>query len=249
MVIHPNVSSLLDNPFPQGFTNPPGAANGLLTGVGGQIEGVLQNTPTPYVEQYTLDVQQQFRGNTTFDIAYVGDRGRKQQQSREGGIDFDQVPASEILAEGANLETAVQIPTTVRSQQGAPSTESRQLLHNCSSAIRNTPACCRSFSRAAIISTMRCKCVSASASRRDCSLRVPMSGAKNFDNGTNHQDSFDPLKNYAVTSYDVRQRFIASYIYDLPFGRGRRFGSHVNSAENAILGGWQINGITTLTGR
>jgi hypothetical protein len=69
---------------------------------------------------------------------------------------------------------------------------------------------------------------------------------KNFDNGTNHQDSFNPMHDYAVTSYDVHERFIVSYIYQLPFGRGRQFGSHFNTVENVLLGGWQFNGITTL---
>jgi hypothetical protein len=246
--IHPNVSSLLDDPFPQGFTNPPGAANGLVTGVGGQIEGVLQNTPTPYIEQYTLDVQQQFRGNTTFDIAYVGDRGRKQQQSREGGIDFDQVPASEILAEGANLETAVANPyygliTTGGAINGATTTVA-QLLKHYSQYTSMLPLFLAGGNNQYDALQVR-------VSKR-FSQGLQLEGSyvwgKNFDNGTSHQDSFDPLKDYAVTSYDVRQRFIASYIYDLPFGRGRRFGSHVNGAENAILGGWQINGITTLQG-
>jgi hypothetical protein len=45
----------------------------------------------------------------TFDIAYVGDRGRKQQQSREGGIDFDQLPVSD-LALGLQLNDTVANP-------------------------------------------------------------------------------------------------------------------------------------------
>jgi hypothetical protein len=32
-------------------------------------------------------------------------------------------------------------------------------------------------------------------------------------------------------------------VYELPFGRGRRFMSNANSAANAILGGWQLSGI------
>jgi hypothetical protein len=72
--------------------------------------------------------------------------------------------------------------------------------------------------------------------------------AKNYDNGTTHQDSFNPLKDYAVTSYDVHQRFIVSYIYDLPFGKGRIFANRMSRAEDLLLGGWQMNGITTVQG-
>ncbi len=46
---------------------------------------------------------------------------------------------------------------------------------------------------------------------------------------------------------DRRHRFVASYIYDLPFGRGRHFGNGWNGAVDAVLGGWSTEGILTLT--
>jgi hypothetical protein len=45
-------------------------------------------------------------------------------------------------------------------------------------------------------------------------------------------------------SYDVRQRFVLSWLYDLPFGRGRHFGSRWPAALNGALGGWRLGGIT-----
>jgi len=72
--------------------------------------------------------------------------------------------------------------------------------------------------------------------------------AKNFDNGTNHQDSFRPMADFAVSSQDVRQRFVASYIYELPVGRGHHFGGNMSPWEDLVVGGWQVNGITTLQG-
>lgn len=47
-------------------------------------------------------------------------------------------------------------------------------------------------------------------------------------------------------SQDVRQRFTASYVYNLPFGTGRRFASALHPALEHIISGWQISGITTL---
>lgn len=40
-----------------------------------------------------------------------------------------------------------------------------------------------------------------------------------------------------------RQRFISSFVYELPFGRGRKFASHVNRALDWVAGGWQMSGI------
>lgn len=48
----------------------------------------------------------------------------------------------------------------------------------------------------------------------------------------------------ALADEHFPQRFVVSYNYDLPFGRGRRFGSA--GLLDALLGGWAIGGITTL---
>jgi hypothetical protein len=47
------------------------------------------------------------------------------------------------------------------------------------------------------------------------------------------------------SSFDIRHRTSQSVIYDLPFGKGRLFGIS-NPVGNAIVGGWQVNGILTL---
>src|SRR5262249_28038791 len=43
-----------------------------------------------------------------------------------------------------------------------------------------------------------------------------------------------------------RQQLRFSYIYELPFGRGKRFLRDLSGIANTILGGWQVNGITTM---
>jgi hypothetical protein len=45
----------------------------------------------------------------------------------------------------------------------------------------------------------------------------------------------------------LAQRFVLSGIWDLPFGRGRQFGSHLHPVLNAFLGDWSLGGILTLT--
>jgi hypothetical protein len=61
-----------------------------------------------------------------------------------------------------------------------------------------------------------------------------------------HQNSYDNRPDWGVTGSDITHRFVVGYIYELPFGHGRHFGAHTPSAVNWVLGGWQINGITTI---
>ncbi len=49
-----------------------------------------------------------------------------------------------------------------------------------------------------------------------------------------------------LSTFDTRHRFITSYTYDLPYGHNRQFGAHSSGVMNALLGGWQTNGIVTL---
>jgi hypothetical protein len=44
---------------------------------------------------------------------------------------------------------------------------------------------------------------------------------------------------------DFTHQVISSALYELPFGRGRKFGANMSPVLDAIIGGWQINGIFT----
>ena len=52
--------------------------------------------------------------------------------------------------------------------------------------------------------------------------------------------------NHGNSDQDQRQAFVASAVYNLPFGHGQRFGSSVPHVVNEVVGGWQTNAIVTL---
>ncbi len=59
----------------------------------------------------------------------------------------------------------------------------------------------------------------------------------------------DPLRpelERASSDTDVRQRFTFTNVYDLPFGRGKQFGSDMPKALDVVIGGFQLNNILTL---
>jgi hypothetical protein len=45
-----------------------------------------------------------------------------------------------------------------------------------------------------------------------------------------------------VSRYDALHQANAYVVYQLPFGRGRKFGTNMNRALDAIVGGWEISG-------
>ena len=79
--------------------------------------------------------------------------------------------------------------------------------------------------------------------------------AKSIDNGsgvrTTDGDPLTPMdpdralwRDRGLSAFDFRQRLTASFLYEIPFGKGRRFGIS-NPVMNAVLGGWQLGGIVT----
>jgi hypothetical protein len=62
-------------------------------------------------------------------------------------------------------------------------------------------------------------------------------------NNGDFQDQRFPNQNYGNSDFDVRQRFVFSYVYDLPFGRGRSFAKDAHGVVNQIIGDWQMTGV------
>jgi hypothetical protein len=50
----------------------------------------------------------------------------------------------------------------------------------------------------------------------------------------------------ASSDFDTRHRLVLSYVYELPFGRSRKFLGRLPPFAEILLGGWQISGITTV---
>jgi hypothetical protein len=52
----------------------------------------------------------------------------------------------------------------------------------------------------------------------------------------------------AISTFDIKHNFSTTFVYDLPFGKGRQFLTDANSFVNAALGGWSLSGLVRLQG-
>jgi hypothetical protein len=52
---------------------------------------------------------------------------------------------------------------------------------------------------------------------------------------------------WGLSQINLNNSFTGSVIYDLPFGKGKKYGSNWNSATNALLGNWQVTVIEKIT--
>jgi hypothetical protein len=68
-------------------------------------------------------------------------------------------------------------------------------------------------------------------------------GVTGATEGAYWQNTYDPEAEWGPAFHDVRHNFILSSTYELPFGRGRTWGSGWSGPMNALLGGWRLGGI------
>ena len=62
------------------------------------------------------------------------------------------------------------------------------------------------------------------------------------DNGENVSNYYNIAADTGNAYYTRRNRLVNTFVYDLPFGRGKQYASGVSRAENLIVGGWRVTG-------
>jgi hypothetical protein len=66
-----------------------------------------------------------------------------------------------------------------------------------------------------------------------------------FLDATQIQDVSNLEREYSLSTLDVPHRFVASWSYELPFGRKKQFGTNWNGITQVLFGGWQTAGSFT----
>ena len=74
---------------------------------------------------------------------------------------------------------------------------------------------------------------------------APISSVSSFVNefGNTLSDPYNPTLDYGNTPFDRRQRFLVTFLYSLPFGKGKTFLSGANGVVDRIIGGWELSGV------
>jgi len=239
--ITPN--NLLSNPFPNGFTAPPGSSQGLFTQAGANIQAPVPETLTPYSAQWNLNVQRNLPGQVLLEVAYVGTRGLQLSRNDESGLSLNQLHP-QYLALGSALNQTVPNPFLGRGLGGvlANATISR------AQSLRPYPQFTDVIPLYSTGASSNYHALQTSFSKRfsrGLQFEGSYTWAKAIQEALRHVDSYNIRQSRSLADYDIAHRFVVSYIYELPFGKGRRFGANWTGATNFILGGWQINGFTT----
>jgi hypothetical protein len=204
-----------------------------LTGVDTFLAVVIPEHPhNSYAQQYSLSIQRELARNTTLEVNYIGNKGTHLLSRIEINQAAD--PSAACIA----------APTSA-----GCSTLARQPYPYFSTFIDSTPTAYSNYNSMNVKFEHRAHQTAITSiftwakSMDDHSV----AGAIGADTGgyQGFMDNHRPNLDYGPSEFDVDKRFVTSVVYDLPFGRGQKFLGNVNGLENALLGGWETNGIYT----
>ena len=236
---------LLRDPYPAGFTDSPGSSEGLLTAVGGAIQAPLrEGSLTPWNQQWNVTFQRELPWRVAVEAAYVGTAGHELQTNSESGLSINQLDPS-YMALGSALNQLVPNPFFGIVNSGV--LVSQQISR--AQLLRPYPQFTDIIPLQKTGATSIYHALQLSVNRRmSGGLMIAGSYAwsKAEEEGEAHQNSYDVAASRSVASYDIPHRLVMSVLYELPFGQGHRFGSNASPLVEAVLGGWQVNGILTI---
>jgi Carboxypeptidase regulatory-like domain len=250
--IHPN--TLVSNPFSTGYFYPPGNSQGLLSAIGQNLSSANPSTiKTLYNQQWNFSIQRSLATNALLQVAYVGNKGTHLAWSGGGGSTSMNQLGPQYSALGNQLLTLVNNPfygIVTTGTLAQPQIQYGQLL-------RPFPLWQNVASDGIAIGNSEYEALQASFTKRytnGVSLIAGYTWSKlmsDISDGT--WSTAGSIRSYycvrcehSNAAYDVPHRFTFSAVGELPFGKGKMFGSSWNRAVDTMLGGWQANGILTL---
>ena len=216
------------NPFDAGIPTAPFTVQAPGTSFAAPTNGglILFNDPNRKDEmyhQYNLTAQWEFRQNWLAEVGYVGSQGRNLLVLQNIGTGNDEGgPGSrEIVLVNVNT------PTPITATRYIASSSYNALQSKLEKRFVRGLSILTSYTWAHAIDNSPGGICTSGASARDC--------------GPDDPTRLDLERGNSDT--DVRHRFTFANVWDLPIGRGRRWGGDMPKALDAAIGGFQFNNI------
>ncbi len=243
----------LGDPFPTGIKPPAGSSAGLATFAGQTVTLLDPELKDPYSVRWNFGFEHSFTPNTLLEVVYMGNHGVHLPVfvTQLNGIPNqylstlptrDQTAITALTASVANPFSGL-----ATSQNGTTTTVSQLLAH-----FPEFPVGTGTFGTGVIENNAP----AGSSFYESLNVRFQkrFSGGMTFIGNYIHSklierlvylNDSDPAPEKRISPFDHPNRFVTALVYELPFGRGKRFLSGTSHWENLLVGGWGLNSVYT----
>jgi hypothetical protein len=219
---------------------------------------------SPYVQQFNLDIQRELPGGIFIDAAFAGSRGVHLPNPTATNI--NQIPDSYINQAqaqengGVPVTIATQVPNPLQGITGVSplnATANPMILQGqldrpypqYGNLSLDPDSCCNSnYNSFQLTATKRFRSGGTFLAAYTNEKLITNSDTLTtwLETGVGEVQDWNNLKGErSVSSQDVPQRLVLSYVYDLPFGHGQKYMSGASGPVSKVVSGWGVDGVTT----
>jgi hypothetical protein len=263
-------NNTLDNPLPTGLTPAPGrASNYQQLLLGGSANTLFQNEANGYTYQWNVAIQRELPTGIAVELAYAGLRGQNLPTSHSinqvSAATLAQAAADPTCNAASGPSATCFLTKTVANpfpNYATNFTAGSQQYSTISSVKLNEP-----FPQYGSISNTgnyvgigNYNALEAKLEKRfnkggmilgSYTFSKLLTNAESLTSwlevvgAPGYQNTNNLPGEYSLSGYDSRHRLVASYVYNLPFGRGEAIGTGVTGVADKLISGWGVNGATT----
>jgi hypothetical protein len=236
-------TATLRNPFPGGILQPQGAAAGLATNLGLPTTFFNADRPHRYMQRWSAGIQKQLPHGTLLEVSYAGTSGSRLEMTRQ----WDAVPRQYLSTSPQRDNTTNSFltanvpnpfyPMLIGSDIGGKTVARSQLLKPYPefNGITSPGQDGYSWYHSMQVRVER-------RFRNGFTIQGNYTWSK-FMEATGYLNPTDARPEYGISDQDRPQRFVASGIYELPFGSGKKFGAAWRAVPRFVVSGWQLSAV------
>jgi Carboxypeptidase regulatory-like domain len=236
---------------------PSGNSAGGLQDVGFGASVTNPDRKVAYVQQWMAGGQYSFTNNDLLDISYLGNVGTNVIAN---GEQWDVFPAADLALGSVALNTQVPNPFFGSITNSSCGLNNKTVIE--AQLLKPFPEFCSAFEGGGgpAVGSSRYNALEVTYTHRwhsGLDLNLSYTFSKFVDDvqgnsgwafpgsGNNNLNPYNLSADESVDVSNVPHRFVATYDYELPFGKGKMFGGDWSRPIDAAFGGWQWTGILT----
>lgn len=232
------------NPFPSGLLPPRGPAGGLETNLGQNLESYFRPNKQGYAQRWSFGVQHIFPAQFLLEVSYVGNRGTRLDVTRELNATPARYLSQSTMARDNDTINYLsqQFPNPFRGTNpifGANISRANLLrpFPHFNSITREEPIGYSWYHSLQVRSERRFN--------QGFTFQLAYTWSKLME-ATEFLNPQDDAPYESISAIDRPHRLAATGIWEIPLGRGRRFGQAMPRLMEFFAGGWQLGAVVAM---